>query len=464
MVTGAETRPIKFSAILGGDNRLEASTYLREGYGLSRLARQVAGCVSLGDLADIWQPSRLTGYLMPEEQGLPFFTAGQMFEDFPRVRKWLAEPFVPHKKKRYVSQDWLLMSCSGVVGRITAVYPHHLNKIVTHDLLRIIPKDWSDYGWLYSYMKTDFFQSVARASQYGHMIKHIEVEHADKYPVLMPEEDIRIEIGKIAEKAINMRAQARDLRDEAFSLIEKKIDIDNRLSEQSERHGSFRLSDLLQQRLRFDAGTYVGKINVIDNLVDDLGYSELGELVTSLSDLPRFSRVFGDGGTPYVGASELFDANAKPTKFIYPKLVKNSDKYILHEGQIIMACSGQKYGLLGRSLLLHSLHEGLFGSHDLIRIVLEGQDIRPGYLLAFLNDPAIGRPLVIRNAYGTSVPHLNPDDIKRIRVPRLGKTTENAIADVMEQSVALSSEADSLENEAINRAEAITNSMLGIVE
>lgn len=464
MVMACEARPIKLSIVLGGDNRLEASTYLREGYGLSRRARQIPSCVSLGDLADIWQPSRLTAYSMPERQGLPFFTAGQMFEDFPQVRKWLAEPFIPQKGARYVSPGWLLMSRSGVVGRITAVYPHHLGKIVTDDLLRIIPNNNSDYGWLYAYMKTGFFQNVARASQYGHMIKHIEVAHASDFPVLMPDEAVRNEIGAIAEKAISVRMQAWQLRDEAFALVEKMVDADGRLGEWPKAQESLRLSDLLQHRLRLDAGAYVGRMRIVDEIIDSFEHDELGELAFSLSDLPRFSRVFGNGGIPYVGASELFDVNAKPTKFIYPKLVKDSDKYILHEGQIIMACSGQKYGLLGRSLLLHSLHEGLFGSHDLIRIVPRNQDIRPGYLLAFLNNPTIGRPIVVRNAYGTSIPHLNPDDIKRIRVPRLEKSAENAIADVMEQSVEYSAEADSLENEAIDRTEAIINSMLGITE
>ena len=129
------TKSVRLSTILGGDTRLEASTYLRDGYGFVRLANQCANHVRLGDLADIWQPSRLAGYTVPDGKGLPFLTAGQVFEDFPRVRKWLAAPFVPQADNRYVKQDWLLLTCSGVVGNITAVYPHHLSKIITHDLL-----------------------------------------------------------------------------------------------------------------------------------------------------------------------------------------------------------------------------------------------------------------------------------------------------------------------------------------
>jgi len=37
---------------------------------------------------------------------------------------------------------------------------------------------------------------------------------------------------------------------------------------------------------------------------------------------------------------------------IYAKLVNNWEKYILHSGTIIMACSGQKDGILGRAIML----------------------------------------------------------------------------------------------------------------
>ena len=87
MTNAPLVKSIRLSTVLGGDVRLEASTYLRDGYGFVSLANQCDNHKRLGDLADIWQPNRLTGYTVPEGKGLPFFTAGQVFEDFPRVRK-----------------------------------------------------------------------------------------------------------------------------------------------------------------------------------------------------------------------------------------------------------------------------------------------------------------------------------------------------------------------------------------
>lgn len=446
-------KSVRLSTVLGGDVRLEASTYLRDGYGFVRLANQCDSHKRLGDLADIWQPSRLTGYTVPEGKGLPFFTAGQVFEDFPRVRKWLAAPFVPQADSRFVKQDWLLLSRSGVVGNVTAVYPHHLNKVITDDLLRIEPKDQDEYGWLYAYMKTDFFKQIARASQYGHMIKHIEVAHANEFPVIMPDAATRKAIGDKAAEAVRLRGEAWKLRDDAFETIERAIGHEGGGTNTSTIRGEVRLSQILERRSRLDADSYCGQINAIDALLERCATDKLKDLVSDVYLLPRVARTFGTGGVPFATPSDLFDVNAKPAKHIYAKLIPNHEAFMLKPGELLMVRSGQKYGLLGRVMKITENHRGVFGSDDPIHIKPNEGKIRTGYLLAYLNDPALGRPSVVRNAYGTSIPHLDVKDIKKIRVPRLGSDVESAIADLMDKSVSTSAKADRLENEATKLAQ-----------
>lgn len=453
MTSAPLVKSVRLSTVLGGDVRLEASTYLRDGYGFVRLANQCDNHKRLGDLADIWQPSRLTGYTVPEGKGLPFFTAGQVFEDFPRVRKWLAAPFVPQAESRYVKQDWLLLSCSGVVGNVTAVYPHHVNKVITHDLLRIEPKDQAEYGWLYAYMKTDFFKQIARAAQYGHMIKHIEVAHANEFPVIMPDAATRKAIGDKAAEAVRLRGEAWKLRDEAFEAVERAVGYDKENSCSSIIRGEVRLSQILDRRSRLDADSYCGQINAVDALLERCTTNKLRDLVSDVYLLPRVARTFGSGGVPFATPSDLFDVNAKPAKRIYAKLIPNHEAFMLKPGELLMVRSGQKYGLLGRVMKITENHQGVFGSDDPIHIKPDESKIRTGYLLAFLNDPALGRPSIVRNAYGTSIPHLDVKDIKKIRVPRLGADVESAIADLMDKSVNISAKADRLENEATKLAQ-----------
>jgi hypothetical protein len=61
---------------------------------------------------------------------------------------------------------------------------------------------------------------------------------------------------------------------------------------------------------------------------------------------------------------------------------------------------------------------------------------------------------VIRNAYGTSIPPLDPADVSAIPIVRMGSETEACIADMVEEAAELRSNADQLENALTTRAEA----------
>lgn len=86
MTNAPLVKSIRLSTVLGGDVRLEASTYLRDGYGFVSLANQCDNHKRLGDLADIWQPNRLTGYTVPEGKGLPSLPPARCSRTSPREK------------------------------------------------------------------------------------------------------------------------------------------------------------------------------------------------------------------------------------------------------------------------------------------------------------------------------------------------------------------------------------------
>ncbi len=104
---------VQATALLGGERRLEASTYLSDGYGV-RLAitSRSAGWQRLGQLAKVWQPSRLKGITVAPGHGTPFLAAGQAFETRPTAREWLALEKTENAAERFVEKRWLLVSCS----------------------------------------------------------------------------------------------------------------------------------------------------------------------------------------------------------------------------------------------------------------------------------------------------------------------------------------------------------------
>jgi type I restriction enzyme S subunit len=454
--------PISSRLLTRGQRRMEASTFLTDGFGLRQSLETLSSTVRLSEVADVWQPSRLKGFVVKEGKGLPFLSAGQVFESQPRVRKWLAEAMVPAPETRYVDPEWLLLSCSGEVGRLTAVYPEHVGKVITHDLLRIVPADQANYGWLYAYMRTPTFHAVAVSSEYGHMIKHLEPEHVLQMPVAMPDKASRLRIGSDAEAALQKRRDARQLYSKADQMF---ADLVNplRLTPSASAHQAVSSSEVVAGRRRLEAQFHRADVEDIERLVKTsaLRCDKLASVVESITMASRFKRYFGSNGAPYRSAGELFDVNAPLTKRIYSGLLDNAQTYMLRAGEMVMARSGQTYGLLGRTLVLTENHEGTFGSEDLIRIVPDQAKARTGYLQTVLSHVDYGRPRVVRYASGTSVPHLDPPDIRDVLIPRFDDAAEAQIADLTDEAIRLSSEADRLESAAVEAAERLIEELRG---
>lgn len=125
-----------------------------------------------------------------------------------------------------------------------------------------------------------------------------------------------------------------------------------------------------------------------------------------------------------------------------------------------MACSGQVYGLNGAAALMTERHEETFMSHDLIRIVPDTSKIRAGYLVVALTHRTLGRPLLIRAAYGTSIPHLDPEDVAEFPVVRVGDKEEAAISDLAEAAAKARAEADAIERQIAAEAGLIVDQFI----
>src|SRR5882724_8261603 len=85
--------------------------------------------------------------------------------------------------QRFVRSGTILVTCSGAVGRTTISHAPHENTLITHDLLRVEPRDAAMWGWLYAYLRSPQARAIMVGSHYGHMIKHLETSHLDALPI-----------------------------------------------------------------------------------------------------------------------------------------------------------------------------------------------------------------------------------------------------------------------------------------
>lgn len=429
-----------------GDRRMEAETYLSTGYGLRlALEERAAGWVPLSQLARVWQPLRLKGTLVPKSVGTPFLAATQVFDMRPVPRKWLAIGKTDKAGDRFLDVGTIVVTRSGAVGRATLAYAAHAGALISDDLLRVVPHAEGQRGWIYAYLRSPQARAMMNGAQYGHIIKHLETSHLDALPVPMVRNDIAADFQKQVDTILDLRNRAHKLSLDAESLFSNFIGPIQVTD--TETGYAVSASKTYERRRRFEANYHAPIASAILRRFAEIGATTmpLSEVAERVWWMTRFRRFYGDAGIPYLSADELFTTNGADSKKI---LVENGDgheDFYVEEGWIVMACSGQVYGLNGASTLITAHHERTFFSHDLIRIVAKRGEILPGYLLTTLSHPALGRPLLMRAAYGTSIPHLDPNDVAAFPIVRLGQRRELQISLLAQGAADARAEADALE-------------------
>jgi len=444
-----------------GDRRMEAEIYLSSGYGI-RLAieAKAKGWSALGSLASVWQPSRLKGIQVDASFGTPFLAATQAFDVRPVSRKWLSLDQTPDSAGRFVKQGTILLTCSGAVGRATLAYRPHSEVLISHDLLRI-EAGAAAQGWLYAYLRAPSIRRIMEGSHYGHVIKHLEISHISALPVPEVSEAWQTWFSTALTEILRMRNEAHARTLEAERVFEEAVGLDAAF-ETGENGFTVKATSLLGGRRRLDASYHAPSAIQVLNLFSrrKLRVERLSELTKRIWWMTRFKRFFGDGGIPYFSADDLFTINPSPSKFILVDEADGHSAYFVRPDWLIMACSGQTYGLNGAVRICSESIASTFLSHDLIRIEPDATKARTGYLHVAMTHPRLGRPVVIRNAYGSSIPHIDPGDAANIPIVRLPKETEDRIADLAEEAAALRSEADLLENRMAAEADRLIEAFI----
>lgn len=446
-------RSLPMSVIAKGDRRLDAEAYLTGGYGLRVQVEASVPFLPLGDLAAAWQPYRLKGTLVGPGEGVPFLTATQVFDIRPVARKWVAPGKTPHLDRRFVESGWLLVTCSGSVGDAIMAFEPHLGVVISHDLLRIQARDPSHRGYLYTYFRSRFGRTMLRSSKYGSIIKHLEPEHIADLPIPVVPKALYDEMDSRIARVFDLRGRAFRLITEAECLYADQFPT---VQAQDVEGYSVRAGLMFTGRRRLDAARFTPTAREIEAslFASPTGKVDVLADVVERVVLPnRFKRTYVDrDGIPFLDSEDVFKISPEITKYIAPGSRKDLDKYIVKRGWLLLARSGQTYGMNGSVMLANGWHENKIISEHIIRIVPR-PTIRSGYLAMALGHPTLGRPLMLRLAYGASVPEIAPGDVKSFPVARLGPAEEE-IADRVEAASDLRMEADQEEDAAVACLEA----------
>jgi len=446
------------NALFGGDRRMEAENYLLSGYGIRAAIEDRKGWVRLHRYVDISLPSRTKGILVSPEYGTPFLAATQVFDVRPVPRKWLAPGRISHAASLFVNAGTILVTRSGTVGRATLAYTPHLETLISDDLLRVEARDKKHWGWIYAYLRSPTARAMMTSAQYGHMIKHLEVSHLNALP--LPElSDPQLDYFTQQTKAI------LDLRERAHAATleaeQRFADCLGPLPAHTSGETGFVVNAgdaFFGRQRRIDGWPHNPRVRAITEHLASRGrdvvtVSRCGYRVWVPG---RYKRVPADEGVIFLDSSDLFEINPDLPKRYADCAFGDEYQGRVEKGWLLMASSGQTYGIVGGVVLANTYYEDKVLANHVIRIAPQAEPaVRPGYLLTALSHPVFGRPVMKSFAFGSSVPEIGPNNVSAFKVVRLEPNDEDYIADCAEQAAELRAQADLLETAIADEADSI---------
>lgn len=131
----------------------------------------------------------------------------------------------------------------------------------------------------------------------------------------------------------------------------------------------------------------------------------------------RFRRIYVDDperGEQWLSPSNILKADLSFPKFISKKLTGNKEMLRVYKDWLLISRSGT----IGNMVYVRSDMDGMIGSDDIIRVIVDKRKALPGYVYTFLVS-SIGQALIEQKAYGAVISHIEGYHVEDIPIPRL---------------------------------------------
>jgi len=156
--------------------------------------------------------------------GIPLLSSKQLFQIDPIGVKGLAKgAHTKDLQEIALNENMIVVTRSGTIGKI-GIIPRYMNGwAASEDATRIIVADTMNAGYMYSWLSSDYGQSLIKRHLYGSVVVHIDKEMLGSLPVPLPNTATINEIGDLVLKANSLRDEAWRMERGAIERIEEMI-------------------------------------------------------------------------------------------------------------------------------------------------------------------------------------------------------------------------------------------------
>lgn len=421
---------VSLSEILDSDTRLEASVYNIKGRHAREILKkckwEVLPLCGENGLARAYRPPICKRIFVDKnENSIPMYTPAQILELNPKPIRYLSPKTKTDLSSWFLKEGELVLTCSGTVGNVSLVTQTLKGKCFSQNLIRIIPNNPENLGYIYAFLKTKIGNLLITSNNYGAVIQHIDPEHLSNVPIPNPPDMLKKRIHELVMKSYELRDESNELLDKAEELLVSELElppIDNLTQityDESNQLNSFvvKLSDL---NGRLDASYHIPIVNEIVNHLKNkaeltiLGDSRVTEKII-LAGI--FKRVYVEegNGVPFLGGKEILQLSPTPEKFLSLKYHKKRiDKELKIEENMILITDR---GTIGNVVFVPKHFEGFAVSQNVIKVKLTSEKIA-GYAFVFLNS-TYGKILIKRHTYGSVVDMIDDNCVRNVEFPLL---------------------------------------------
>jgi type I restriction enzyme S subunit len=179
----------------------------------------------IGDnLGTVFIPPRFKRIYVGKEFGVPFLSGSNIAEVKPYNLKYLSRKASKHLEKWTIHDSWVLVTCSGTIGRV-AISPKGWDGwSVSQHVLRIIPNTKKIHsGFLTAFLMNKYGHDQVLAKTYGGVIDELSEEDVKDVLVPMPPIDTQERIGELVLRAFELKELANRIEDETVSILEDML-------------------------------------------------------------------------------------------------------------------------------------------------------------------------------------------------------------------------------------------------
>ncbi len=396
--------------------------------------------------------------------GIPYLSASDTVLSDLDTGKYLARNQVDKLRYLMLDKDWILITCSGTLGKITYTNDTFRDYIATHDLIRIIPSENKPLlgGVLHAFLSGKYGNTQLTRSKFGGVVKHINSEHVES--VLIPKfpEQFQNEVDSLVRAAASLRSDATELLKESERLLKAEASLKDLTPEDYDYFGPRTHERQVSCFVRERQDINIVTINAFNHSERIRNTKRLISCTTlPLKDVLLNGDVFSTGSFPRVevkeghgvmliNQSDIFDTTIKG-KYISKRNVKLSN--LVEYGEVLIA----GVGTLGEN---ESFCRVIYANEGLVNQLVSGEFIRmktdavpSGYLFAWLNSD-YGFRFIRNTQAGTKLCRPIPKLLLEIPVPMIAKDKMEEIDQMVRKAHTMRYQANQKELKAIAMVEA----------